>query len=56
MRHGNLKSWLVSLGNANGYKAWTPDEKKNYEFSKIRNAKVDYVPDVVWLYKNQSYL
>lgn len=46
--HDRLKEWLVSLGEENGYEAWTTDVQNNVEFSKIRNIKVDYRPDVVW--------
>ncbi len=44
----HLKEWLITLGQNNGYDAWTPDTKDNVEFSKIKNFKIDYRPDVVW--------
>ena len=46
--HDDIKNWLIELGRANGYDAWTPDENNNVEFSKIRKFKIDYRPDVVW--------
>jgi len=46
--HSRLKDWLIALGKANGYGAWTPDTGSDVEFSKIRNVKIDYRPDVVW--------
>jgi len=46
--HDSLKEWLITLGQENGYEAWTPDTKDNVEFSKVRNIKIDYRPDVVW--------
>lgn len=54
--HDQLKEWLVTLGKENGYESWTPDERNNYEFSKIRNAKVDYIPDVVWKKKGEKVI
>jgi hypothetical protein len=46
--HDSLKNWLISFGQSNGYEAWTTDLRNNVEFSKIRNIKIDYRPDVVW--------
>jgi hypothetical protein len=46
--HDRIRDWLVALGQENGYEAWTTDRKDNVEFSKLRDAKVDYRPDVVW--------
>lgn len=46
--HDTLRDWLVTLGTEKGLDAWTPDVRNNVEFSKIRNAKIDYRPDVVW--------
>ena len=46
--HYKLKNWLITLGKEQGYVARTPDRKSNIEVSKIRNAIVEYRPDVVW--------
>jgi hypothetical protein len=54
--HDQLKAWLVTLGKENGYESWTPDEQNNYEFSKIRNAKVDYIPDVIWKKRGEKVI
>jgi hypothetical protein len=50
--HDRIRDWLIALGQENGYEAWTTDRKDNVEFSKFRDAKVDYRPDVVWKKQN----
>jgi hypothetical protein len=52
--HDRLRDWLVTLGEDNGYEAWTPDKKNNVEVSKFRDAKVDYRPDGVWRKNRQK--
>jgi len=52
--HDRLKDWLIDFGESNGYEAWTPDRKNNVEVAKIRNAKLDYRPDVVWRSKRTN--
>lgn len=54
--HGKLKNWLVDIGKENSYDARTPDEQNDYEFSKLRNAKVNYIPDVVWKKRREKVL
>ena len=49
--HNKIRGWLITLGKDSGYEAWTPDRKSNIEVSKIRNAVVEYRPDVVWKYE-----
>jgi len=49
--HNKIRDWLITLGKDHGYKAWTTDRKSNIEVSKIRNAMVEYRPDVVWKYE-----
>lgn len=46
--HDKLRDWLITLGQENGYEAWTTDKRDNVELSKFRDSKVDYRPDVVW--------
>jgi hypothetical protein len=52
--HDRIRDWLITLGQENGYQAWTTDRKDNVEFSKFRDAKVDYRPDVVWKKNRQK--
>jgi hypothetical protein len=46
--HDSIKYWLISLGQEEGYEAWTTDLQNRIEVSKFRNAIVKYRPDVVW--------
>jgi hypothetical protein len=52
--HSQLKSFLIELGEKEGYKSYSGDSEPLD--IRLRRKRIEYKPDVIWKYRREIYV